>query len=203
MWFVGSLAVTLFKQVSSRSPGQLNSVSLVRALTYLKLLERKNVVISEGLIKAALSVSLKLLGHREETDAIARTVFDCGTRASVSDMCLGDIIWANEVYLMHALDYDLFQDDGWDLCLAYESALDSSVVTDLCLHGIVQLDIDWTATAVVAAIEAWHRSKALLGTQSWDIESARKCAHRSFVQHCVQETTVYELLVAIMLFSSA
>ncbi|KZL87993.1 hypothetical protein CI238_13642, partial [Colletotrichum incanum] len=72
------------------------------------------------------------MGHREEILTVGRAVFNCGTTASASGIRLEDIIWANEVYLMHALDYDLFLDDGWDQCLMYEHVLGSSVVTDLC-----------------------------------------------------------------------
>ncbi|KZL64683.1 hypothetical protein CI238_11853 [Colletotrichum incanum] len=201
MWFVGSLALILFKQLLSRSPYQYSQVSLIRALSYLRLVERNQTKITEGLIKAALSVSIKLMGHREETTEVTQAIFNCGNSASTPGIRLENIIWANEVYLMHALDYDLFLDDGWDQCLMYESLLDSSIVTDLCLYGITQLDVDWTATAVVAASEAWYRSKALLGAQSQDVDRARKYARRLFVQHRIQEAVVYQMLVATMLFS--
>ncbi|KAK2036074.1 hypothetical protein LZ31DRAFT_601571 [Colletotrichum somersetense] len=203
MWFVGSLAVTLFKQLLSRSQYQHSQVSLVRALSYLKLVERKNIDVSEGLVKAALSVSIKLMGYREETHEVTQAIFNCGTCASAPGIHLEDVIWANEVDLMRALDYDLFLEDGCDQCLMYEYVLDSSVVTDLCLYGLTQLDINWTATAVVAAGEAWYRSKALLGTRSREIDLARKSARRLRVQHRVQEAVLYQLLVATMLFSRA
>ncbi|KAK2035796.1 hypothetical protein LZ31DRAFT_580803 [Colletotrichum somersetense] len=135
---------------------RLAMLSLVRALSYLRLIERNQTKITEGLIKAALSVSIKLMGHRAETVEVTQAIFNCGNRASTPGLRLEDIIWANEVHLMRAMDYDLFLDDGWDQCLMYESLLDSSIVTDLCLYGMTQLDVDWTATAVVAASEAWY-----------------------------------------------
>ncbi|WQF90382.1 hypothetical protein CDEST_15396 [Colletotrichum destructivum] len=201
MWIVGTIALTLFKQLLLCSHYQYNQVSLVRALSYLKLIERNQTKITEDLIKAALSVSIKLMGHREETVEVTQAIFNCGNRTSTPGLPLEEIVWANEVYLLRALDYDLFLDDGWDQCLMYESLLDSSIVTNLCLYGMTQLDIDWTATAVVAASEAWCRSKPLSDTQSQDIGHARKNARLLFVQYRIQEAVVCQMLVAAMLFS--
>lgn len=193
MWLHSCRATRLFGLLLRQS-FHYNQVSLVRALGYLRTLEQKRVFILDHIICAALSVSIKLMEQRSATEDVSESLFSLVSQDASG--CLEDTIRLYEAALIEALDYDLFADDGADVCLAWEAALRSPIVATLSVHAMNYLDSSSTAAATSAAANAWHLAKALLEVRMPPVDLTRCLQGQSTPPHDV----VHQLLILCLYF---